>query len=208
MTQPYYATPPKGSTVRQIFLGSSDNYYFTLVILSANPGSHYKGYDSTFVYKIDIQTNRLIERSLMAASYYHKIDQDNWKRTVLITNSSIDLSKYMIENDVHFSWSSGFFPSKEVFIDVNGLYLIKDKEKVIKLLSPDEFMNISGITTLTNIRFKDSYKCHFSTLLFPQSPSYYFFKFQYTGPGGYEKQFFVPLSEKTVREKIKQSGKK
>jgi len=171
-----YATPSKGSTVRQIFLGSNDKYYFTLTIIAANPGSHFEGYDSTFIYKIDIQTNRLIDRALVTAAHYQKKGKEGWDRTALITDSSIDLNKYMIENDIHFTFSSGsaIFSQDETFIDTNGLYLINDKEKVIKLLSPDEFVEISGVPKLkeilNEIHFKEVYTCHRSDLLYCLDP--------------------------------------
>ncbi|MHA2284187.1 MAG: hypothetical protein ACXAC5_25390 [Promethearchaeota archaeon] len=205
-----YATPSKGATVRQVFLGSNDKYYFTLAMIHANPGSHFEGYDSTFIYKIDIQTNRVIDRDLMTAAYYQKIG-DEWNRTPLLNNSSIDMNKYMIENDVHFSLSTGsdYFAKDEIFIDINGLYLIKDKEKMIKLLSPSDFLEISAISELGEITFKEVYTCHRANLMHPESESCYFLKFEYIEPTtGYNKQTFVPLSVKMVREKLKKYGKR
>jgi hypothetical protein len=209
-----YATPPKGSTVRQVFLGSNDKYYFTLAMISATPGSHYEGYDSTFIYKIDIQSNKVIDRALMTAAHYQKNGEEGWKRTALITDSTIDMNKYMMENDVHFTFSSGsaIFSKDETLIDINGLYFIKDKEKVIKLLSPSEFLEISGTPKseeiLKEIYFKEVYTCHRSDLLYPERPSYYFLKFQYTDPvSGYQKQFFISLPKKMLNEKLKKFGK-
>lgn len=201
-----YATPPKGATLRQVFLGCNDQHYFTLAMISATPGSHYEGYDSTFIYKIDIQTNRVVDRALMTAAHYRKKDEEGWSRTSLLESSAIDMNQYMVENDVHFAFTSGsaIFSREETFIDMNGLYLIKDEEKVIKLLLPDEFLRISGIPKLMEVVFKEVYHCHRSDLMYPDSESYYFLKFEYPEPNtGYRQETFLPLSVEMVREKLK-----
>ncbi len=187
------ATPERGSYFRKILLGVDQEHYFLLTIKRTIPGIYYAYYDSTFIEKYHISSNKLIERQLISAtSYQDTTTNGDWKRSDWVPVKAVDLSLYIRMNQITFVIHSGWFSNYKVLANQNGLYMVKDKDIIVKLLSPNQFKALSGITSLRDITFKDCFVC----------PSTYFFKFEITGPAGYPHQFFIPIPHKEVTDKL------
>ncbi len=185
-----FATPEKGSIIRQALLGANKTHYFTLTIIRGIPNSHYAYDDSTFIYAIDLRTNRVTERKLLRATHFERDPNSNvTQQTEQVESPQTTFGGYLKTHHVSYAFPSDYFSKDRILLDENGLYMIKNKTKVIKLLPPEDVENL--------MTEKQVLRLHFQACL--ETRSHFFLQFSGTDANGYSRQILIPLKQKFVK---------
>ena len=200
------ATPSKAIWQRVIFIGANENFYCTFFIERDQPGSYYSYVDRVYLCKYVLKDNRLAEKLLLRTIHHDDTTTlSTWRHRDTIPDSS-NAEKYLIENQIYFSFPSSDLDEYGVFANGKGIFLKKEGRlarilsgKVIEGLAPGYTMDLEGFG-------------HTKLINYYEGPQHFFFLVQY-GEGNYDSFFsqaVIPVLKATIekaRKVIEEKGR-
>lgn len=172
-------TPSPSKWEREIFIGADRTHYYTYLIKRTLPGSYYTYTDSTYLNKILITGNKIVERYIVRVTrHVDETTMGDWKQTELL-DQAFNVEEYLIKEKITYA-----MPERDLLfyynlsIENNELSIFKANRAV--LLDSVALGNLIKVDW-KEIDHKDHYvirvsECH-------RASDTYYFTIQY-GQGG------------------------